>query len=145
MTTTPVNRTIPTAMKTDQAKHRKALERFGGVTLNVTADGVITYPQGRDALREIDSRLANEYAARKEIERKEAIEQATIVTLRQHFPEEDMDLVRAVYFFKTWEERLAYLRHLGYVEPMRDPLEYRVKVLKRARHWRELVRVAIGE
>jgi len=136
------SRTISTAMRTDQAKHRKALEQFKGVTLNVTADGVITYPQGRDALREIDSRLANEYAARKERERLEQYEQAIIVMTNQHFPEEDLDLVRAVSLFKTWEERLEYLRHLGYTELQRNRLEYRVKVLKKSRQWQDIVKVA---
>jgi hypothetical protein len=141
MNATSPRRTISTAMRTDQAKHRKALEQFKGVTLNVTADGVITYPQGRDALREIDARLANEYAKQKEQDRKEAFERATIVTIKQCFPEEDMDLVRAVTFFKTWEERLEYLRHLGYTEPQRNRLEYRVKVLKKSRQWQDIVKV----
>ena len=145
MNTTSPRRTISPAMRTDQAKHRKALEQFKGVTLNVTADGVITYPQGRDALREIEARLANEYAKQKEQDRKEAYERATIVTIKQCFPEEDMDLVRAVTFFKTWEERLEYLRHLGYTEPQRNRLEYRVKVLKKSRQWQDIVRVATGK
>ena len=145
MNTTSPRRTISPAMRTDQAKHRKALERFKGVTLNVTADGVITYPQGRDALREIEARLANEYAKQKEQDRKEAYERATIVTIKQCFPEEDMDLVRAVTFFKTWEERLEYLRHLGYTELQRNRLEYRVKVLKKSRQWQDIVKVATGK
>lgn len=137
--------TISTAMRTDQAKHRKALEQFKDVTLNVTADGVITYPQGRDALRKIDSRLADEYAIRKERERKEDMKQATIVTIKQCFPEEDMDLVRAVMFFKTWEARIEYLQHLGYTELKRNRLEYRAKTLRKSRQWQELVKVAIGK
>lgn len=147
MTITQVSprRTISTAMRTDQAKHRKALQQFRGVTLHVTADGVITYPQGRDALQKIDERLADEYAKRKERERLEQYEQAIIVMTNQHFLEEDLDLVRAVTFFKTWEERLEYLRHLGYTEPQRNRLEYRVKVLKKSRQWQDIVKVVTGK
>ena len=145
MTTTSSKKTITQAMRTDQAKHRKALQQFRGVTLHVTKDGVITYPQGRDALQKIDERLANEYAKRREREILEQYEQAKSVMVMQKLAEEDLDLVRAVTFFKTWAERLEYLRHLGYTEPQRNRLEYRVKVLKKSRQWQDIVKVVTGK
>jgi hypothetical protein len=134
---------ITQAMKTDQTKHRKALEQFKGIILHVTSDGVITYPQGRNALWEIDMRLANEYAKRKEIERQEQYEQATTVVIKQKFSEEDLDLVRAALFYETWAQRIKYLECLGYTDLDKNRLKYRLDSLKKSGKWQDIVKVAM--
>lgn len=143
MTTTSSKKTIAQAMRTDQAKHRKALQQFRGVTLHVTKDGVITYPQGRDALQKIDERLANEYAKRREREILEQYEQVKSVMVMQKLAEEDLDLVRAALFYKTWAERIEYLECLGYTDLVKGQLKCRLDVLKKSGKWQDIVKVAM--